>query len=108
MVKVCIFIEKLEGLSREDFLHYWCEEHPAYVLKLPGVRRYVQNPAIEHKTEWPADGMAELWFDHLRDVAKAFDGPEAVALREHEEHFIGKMTWIIADEIVVYSDEGVV
>jgi uncharacterized protein (TIGR02118 family) len=106
MLKVCIFIEKLEGISREEFLHYWCNEHPEYVLRLPGVRRYVQNPAIEHKTQWPADGMAELWFDNLRDVAKAFDGKEAEELRKHEEHFIGKMTWFIANEILVFEGEG--
>lgn len=105
MLKVCVFIEKKDGISREEFLHYWRDEHPQFVRALPGVKRYLQNPAIEHKKSWPADGLAELWFDELRDVARAFDSAEADALRKHEEHFIGKMTWFIAEEIEVPLNE---
>ena len=101
MQKIIAVIHKLDNISREEFLHRWQVEHPAYVRQLPGLRRYVQNPAIEHKSTWPADGVAELWFDSLRDIAAAFEGPAADALREHEEHFIGKIDWFVATETEV-------
>lgn len=101
MLKVIAVIHKKDDMSREKFLERWQVEHPPYVRRLQGLRRYVQNPAIEHKADWPADGMAELWFDSLRDMAVAFDGPAADELRAHEEHFIGKIDWFVATETEV-------
>jgi uncharacterized protein (TIGR02118 family) len=98
MVKVVAVIRRKPGLDRSGFLRHWQQDHPAYVRRLPGLRRYVQNPAVEGYRTWPYDGVAELWFDSVRDVAAAFDSPEATALREHEENFIGEMQWFLADE----------
>lgn len=96
-----MLISRREGMTREEFLEHWCTDHPAFVRRLPGVVRYRQSPAIEHHKQWPADGLAELWFESLRDVAQAFDTEEAAALFEHEEAFIGQMSWFIAQEIDV-------
>lgn len=98
MVKICAVIRAKEGLSREDFLYYWQEEHPAVVRALPGVRRYVQNPAIDNGREWPFAGLAEVYFDSVKDIAVAFSSPLADAMREHEKLFIGEMEWIVATE----------
>jgi uncharacterized protein (TIGR02118 family) len=98
MVKVVAVIRRKPGHDRAEFLRHWQQEHPAYVRALPGLRRYVQNPAVEGYRTWPYDGVAELWFDSVRDVAAAFDSPPATALREHEESFIGELTWFLADE----------
>jgi uncharacterized protein (TIGR02118 family) len=107
MQKIIAIIHQKDGISREEFLRRWQVEHPAYVRRLPGLRRYVQNPAIEHATTWPADGGAELWFDSLRDIAAAFEGPAADELRAHEEHFIGKIDWFVATETEVSVGEVV-
>lgn len=101
MQKIIAIIHKKSDITRSEFLRRWQVEHPDYVRKLPGLRRYVQNPAIEHKSAWPADGVAELWFASLRDIATAFEGPDADALREHEEHFIGRIDWFVATETEV-------
>lgn len=101
MFKIVAVIRKRPELSREQFLHYWCEEHPAYVRRLPGIRAYRQNPAIEHRKDWPFDGMAEIWFDSVKDVAIAYAGPEAQELTRHEEHFLADMQWILAEEVDV-------
>lgn len=95
-------------MSRAQFLRHWQIDHPSYVRRLPGLRRYRQNVAIEHRKVWPADGVAELWFDAVRDVAAAFDGPEARELFAHEEEFIEGMQWLIVDEHeVTLGTEGV-
>lgn len=101
MVKVIAFVRRRSGMDREEFLRHWQIDHPAYVRQLKGIRRYVQNPAIEHRRTWLYDGVAELWFDSVRDVAAAFDSPEADRMREHEESFIGELEWLLADETEV-------
>lgn len=106
MVKVIAVVTRKAGLDRDAFLRLWEGEHPTYVRRLAGLRRYVQNPAVGGYKQWPYDGVAELWFDSVRDVAAAFDGPEADRLREHEEKFIGELKWFIADEREVALDAG--
>ncbi len=96
--KIVVLITKLEGMSRADFLHHWQVRHPAVVWRLPGLRRYVQNPSIEHRSVWAHDGMAELWFDSLSDIKAAFDSPEATELFRQEEAFIAKTQWFITTE----------
>lgn len=76
MIKVVAVIKAKPELTREEFLHFWNVEHPAYVRKLPGILKYRQNPAIEHRKPWPYSGMAELWFDSVADVKVAYEGPE--------------------------------
>ncbi|MGW4337594.1 EthD family reductase [Rhodococcus koreensis] len=97
-VKIVALITSKSELSRDEFLHFWNVEHPRYVWKLPELERYVQNPAIEHRKDWAYDGMAELWFPSVAAVAQAFSSPEADAVREHEEEFIGDITWFLASE----------
>ena len=100
MYKVMVLITRKEGLSREDFLRHWLDDHPDYVRALTGVRRYRQSVAIEHRTPWPVDGVAELWFDSIRDIAVGFDRSreEVTRLFAHEEDFIGEASWFIAEE----------
>jgi uncharacterized protein (TIGR02118 family) len=97
-VKIVALIKAKSGVSREEFLRHWNLDHPQYVWKLPALERYVQNPAIEHRTEWAYDGMAELWFPSVSAVAHAFSTPEADIVRDHEELFIEDIVWFLAEE----------
>lgn len=106
MVKIVALVRRLPGLSREEFLRRWQQEHPPYVRELPGLRRYVQNPAFDGPRPWPYDGMAELWFESVRAVAVAFDGPAADRLRKHEESFIGDLEWFLVEEREVPVGDG--
>lgn len=100
MVKVMVLLTRKHGMSREDFLQHWLEDHPAFVRRLAGLRGYRQNVAIEHRTPWPVDGVAELWFDTIRDIAIGFDRSreEVRRLFEHEEEFLEDASWFIAEE----------
>lgn len=97
MLKICAVITAKPELTREQFLYYWQEEHPAVVRALPGIRRYVQNAAVEHHASWPFDAVAEVYFESMRDIAVAFASPAADAMREHERLFVGNMEWIISE-----------
>ncbi|WP_341578233.1 EthD family reductase [Microbacterium schleiferi] len=100
MVTVIVVIRRKPGMSREEFLRHWRDDHPAYVRRLPGIRGYRQSPAIDHRKAWPFDGMAELQFDSVGAVARAFESPAARELFAHEEAFLGGLDWFIADERV--------
>ena len=103
MIKIVAVIRRRPDIDRAEFLRYWQQEHPAFVRRLPGLRGYRQNPAIEHRKQWPWDGCAELWFDDVDAVRAAFNSPEADALREHETHFIGELNWVLATETTVVA-----
>ncbi len=105
MIKVVAVIQAKTELSRDEFLHLWNVEHPDYVRKLPGIRRYRQNPAIEHRKGWPFSGMAELWFDSVADVRTAYAGEEAKLLFAHEDLFLDSVQWFLADEREISLDE---
>lgn len=98
MIKIVAVIRKKPEMSREEFLRHWNKDHPVYVRQLPGIRRYRQNPAIQHHKDWPFDGMAELWFDSVQDVKHAYAGDEGAALFAHEQLFLDDMQWFISEE----------
>ena len=43
MIKVVTCIKRKAGMPVEEFQTYWRERHPAVVVRLPGLRRYVQS-----------------------------------------------------------------
>lgn len=98
MVKIIALIKKRDELSRDEFLHSWQVDHPPLVWALPGLRRYVQNPSIAHAKDWAYNGAAELWFDSVRNVAVAFESPEAAPMHAHEQDFIKDIVWFLAEE----------
>lgn len=101
-----VVIRRKDGLGREEFLNHWQRQHPPFVERLPGIRRYRQNVAVDHRTQWPFDGIAELWFDSIKDVAIAFDSPAATELFAHEDEFLGHVEWFIAEESDVPLNVG--
>jgi uncharacterized protein (TIGR02118 family) len=98
VIKVVALLRRRPDLSRAQFLDYWRTAHAPVVGELPGLRRYIQNHPIEHRNEWPYDGSAELWFDSVGDVARAFAGPAADAMREDERSFVESIEWFLAHE----------
>lgn len=98
MYKIISNLTSLPELSREEFIEHWQQVHKPLILALPKLIAYRQSPAIEHKTKWPANGLAELWFDSLSDIRAAFEGPEADAMREDEKNLLSNISWYIVEE----------
>ena len=92
MVKLIYCITRKEGMSVEEFQHYWRETHGPIAGRIPGLRRYVQChvlPELYDRENAPAyDGAAELWFDDLEALRQAMRSPEVQAAREDERKFI--------------------
>ena len=99
MLKIVSVIRRRPDLSFEEFLAHWQAVHPGFVSQLPGLRRYIQSPALPHpRRTWPWDGMAQLWFDDIAAIKVAFESPAADRMREDEKNFIGAQEWFIATD----------
>ncbi len=95
MVKFIGFLKRKPGMTPEEFRRYWKEEHGPLVKGLPEffryVRRYVQSHPLENQGAGfsgiiaPFDGFAELWFDSLEDVGRAFAEPRYLEIIQPDE-----------------------
>ena len=106
MVKAVSFFKRKSGMSVEAFQAYWRTSHAEIVVRMAGIRRYVQShtlPAGYRKGEPAHDGIAEIWFDDTQALrALATTAPYA-AVHADEERFIERSTMglIITEEHVV-------
>ena len=98
MIKIIALVQRNDDLSYEEFVDYWQNHHSKLVAQLPGLRRYVQNPAIDLGRERPYDGCAELWYDDLDAIRAAAHSPESERVREDEPRFVKTIDWFIATE----------
>ena len=121
MIKLTFCVHRLATLSRVEFQRYWLEQHGPLVRELAsvlGIRRYVQvhtlttslNQALRRGRGSPEeyDGIAELWFDSLEDLAAAgatTEGREAGRrLLDDERRFIDlarSPIWVASEHQVV-------
>ncbi|HKA62147.1 MAG TPA: EthD domain-containing protein [Methylomirabilota bacterium] len=111
MIKVVTCIKRKPGMSVEDFQAYWRGSHPEVVVRLPGIRRYVQSHtrlAGYRKGEPVFDGIAEVWFDDGRALHALGGTPEMAAVGADESRFIDReATRVIATDEHVIKDESV-
>ncbi len=105
MIKLVCCLHRRPEMTREQFQEYWYTIHAPLVRKnaeVLRIRRYVQvhtretpmNQALRGSRNAPPeyDGVAELWFDSLEDIAANFALEAAAAagreLLEDERKFI--------------------
>jgi len=105
MIKLTFALVRLPHLTREQFQDYWLNTHGPLVASVRDVlriRRYVQlhsfdealSTGIRASRDAPPqfDGVAQLWYDSLEDLAALADDPAARAagrlLLEDEKTFI--------------------
>jgi uncharacterized protein (TIGR02118 family) len=121
MVKLVFCCRRLPQLSRAQFQRYWRETHGPLVRRhatVLRIRRYVQSHTLDHPVNAALaesrgapdefDGIAELWWDGLDDLAAATASPEGRAasreLYEDERRFIDHARsplWVCEERPVV-------
>jgi len=93
MVKLIVCAKSKPGISHEEFARYWRENHGPLVKGVPEfirhVRRYVQCHIVSNSAPLGAsseyDGVAELWFDSVDELNKAFSEPRYLELIRPDE-----------------------
>lgn len=118
MIKLVYCLNRLPGLSREEFQRYWLETHGPLVRERAhtlGIKRYVQVHTLESPLNEALrasrgsegeifDGVAELWWENAEALAAGSSTPEgrqaAQELREDEKRFIdfGRSVMFVAEE----------
>ena len=105
MVKLVFCLRRLPHMSLEEFQRYWLETHGPLVRSHAAtlrIKRYVQvhtldspaNEAMRRSRDAgePFDGVAELWWDSIEDMASASASPEGRdagrVLLEDERKFV--------------------
>ena len=105
MIKLTFALVRLPHLTREQFQDYWLNIHGPLVASVKDslrIRRYVQlhsfdealSAGIRASRDAPPqfDGVAQLWYDSLEDLAALADDPATRAagrlLLEDEKTFI--------------------
>ena len=122
MIKLVFTIRRREGMTRAEFQRYWREQHAPLVRRHAEtlrIRRYVQTHAresdldaviAEQRGSEPSfyDGVAELWWDSLEDLAEAAasDAGQAASaeLVEDEARFIDlpkSPIWLGEENVVI-------
>ena len=106
MIKVVAFFKRKPGVTVEAFDRHWGTRHAELVRRLPGLRRYVQNPTLEsgyRKREPVYDGVAEAWFDHRDALRVSGASAEYRAVKADEVSFLeaASLGSLVTDEVVV-------
>ncbi len=121
MIKLVYNLRRLPNLSREEFQRYWLQKHGPMVrsrAQALRIRRYVQVHTLESPMNdalrrgrgalEPYDGVAELWWDSLDDLAAATVSPEGrkagQELLEDERRFIDlerSALWVAQEHPIV-------
>lgn len=103
-------IRKKANWTFEDFNSYWRENHGALARQAPNLREYWQNPVAERlqrgiefaRGPWEFDGFSQLSFDDPKQSDHAFnDSGMAAALIKDEQHFIGDLHIVTAEQVAV-------
>ncbi|MBI2878048.1 MAG: EthD domain-containing protein [Candidatus Tectomicrobia bacterium] len=117
MVKLVGCLRRKPGMSAEEFHRYWKDVHGPLVKSVPEFFRYVCKyvqghyvpdhvPGFPPPPFTPFDGIAELWFDSVEDIGKAFSEPRYLEIiRPDELKFLDlpNCTIFIVEEVVMYG-----
>ena len=93
MIKLTVLVKRKQGMSFEEFDRYWEGNHGKVVMSVPEftrhLRRYVQSHVkVGAASVFPSDdggfdGYAELWFDDIDGLNKAFSEPAPLKKAEY-------------------------
>jgi uncharacterized protein (TIGR02118 family) len=117
MVKLVGCLRRKPGMSAAEFHRYWKDVHGPLVQSVTEfsryVRKYVQGHAVADRVPGfpppaftPFDGVAELWFDSVADIGKAFAEPRYLEIiRPDELKFLDlpNCTIFVVEEVAIHG-----
>ena len=94
MIKLTVCTARHPDMSHEEYLDYWRNRHGPLVASVPEFSRYIRKyvqchpiPGTDTLFGSPCDydGVAELWFDSVDDMMKAFSDPKYLEIVRPDE-----------------------
>ena len=103
MIKLIALLKRKPGLTREEFADRWLNDHIKLSSKMPGLRGYRVNIAVDHQPNGDGvepiyDGTAELWWDSIEAMEAAFDSQEGKIAGEDADQFAELRIHIYTEE----------
>jgi uncharacterized protein (TIGR02118 family) len=109
MINAIFMVSRLPGLDHRDFFKHWTEVQGPLAMKLPGLRRYIQNHGVAEgyaRGGMTHDGWSELWFDDYGAFQKAYNSPEWKAMEEDGKTLFCEQNGIVIGREYVQKDES--
>lgn len=103
MIKMVAFVRKKPGMSREEFIRLWVEEHTR-LSKVLGMKGYRINIALEPQpgdNVPPYDGTAEIWWESLEHMQSALASPQNQLAAKDTERFCEVLHFVYTEEFVI-------
>ena len=90
MVKRMILVYKRPDMTGDEFRRYYIETHGPIVARMPGLRRYVQNPILPDADgrEPELSGIAEVWYESEDAMHQALSSPAGAGASESLARFV--------------------
>ena len=100
MFKAIILLTAGDGMSHDDFVSWWLNEHAPLARQLPKLRKATFN-VVDSPQPGQPNGVSELWFDTQADFDAAYSseiGKSVVA--DSMAHVSGRVRLIVAENLV--------
>jgi uncharacterized protein (TIGR02118 family) len=102
-------LRKKAALTQEQFRRHWRETHGPIAARLPGLRRYRQNPVVDsaqrgidyRRSALVIDGFSQLWFDDLASMHRSLQSDAVAALAADEANLIDEIRLVSCEQNVV-------
>ncbi len=103
MIKLIALLKRKPELTKQHFADRWLNEHLKLSTKMPGVRGYRVNIAIDHQPDGTGiepiyDGTAELWWDNVAAMEAAFNSEQGKIAGEDADQFAEVRIHIYTEE----------
>ena len=101
MFKAIILLTAGDGMSHDDFVSWWLNEHAPLARQLPKLRKATFN-VVDSPQPGQPNGVSELWFDTQADFDVAYSseiGKSVVA--DSMAHVAGRVRLIVAENLVL-------
>jgi uncharacterized protein (TIGR02118 family) len=117
-VKYLGFLNRKDGISREQFVDYWFEKHVPLALKTPGLRRYRasvsrgsfngDSPNRGTIDASPFDGAVEMWFDSIEAFDASFSDTfwDRLRIDYYTNFAMGRMQVLVRENQVFDDTSG--
>ena len=104
MFKRMTLLRRRDDLRPDEFQRHWSQVHSTFVLRLPRIRRYVQNDIVDARPAVAYNGIVELWFDDEADLRAAFGSAAGRELPADEANFLGGKVVCDVEEHVIIDE----
>lgn len=107
MIKMIALVKKRPDLTHAAFQTYWLNVHTALSTRIPGIREYRINVALEHRAPdaAPYDGTAELWWDSLEAMQHGLASVENTVAGPDTHNFASEVTFLVTEEHIIIQGE---